>query len=52
MDTNKLLGLGARGAGAYIGWKYLGDKLPGGPLVAALVGWIVADMLIDRVTED
>lgn len=43
-----MIGIAARGGAAFAAYKYLGHRLPGGPVVAALVGWIVADLLLDK----
>lgn len=44
-----MIGIAGRAGGAFLAYKYLGNRLPGGPIVAALAGWIVADLLLDRV---
>lgn len=47
--STSALGFAGRAGAAFLAYKHLGTKVPGGPLVAALVGWIVADLVIDRV---
>lgn len=49
MDSSKIVGYGGRAAGAYLAYKHFGDKVPGGPWVAALVGWLAGGFLADNI---
>jgi hypothetical protein len=49
MDTTKIIGYGGRAAGAWLAYRHLGDRIPGGPIVAALAGWIVGGLLADNL---
>lgn len=49
MDSTKLIGWGGRAAGAWLAYRHLGSKVPGGPAVAALVGWIAGGLLADNL---
>jgi hypothetical protein len=42
--------LAARAAAALAAYKY-GARMPGGPIVAALAAWIVADLVLDRLDK-
>lgn len=48
LDTTGIVGIGIRGGAAVAAYKLLGSKVPGGPIVAALLAWIVTDLLLDR----
>lgn len=43
-----MIGIAGRAGGAFLAYKYLAGHIPGGPIAAALVGWIVADLVLDR----
>ena len=49
MNTTQAIGFAGRAGAAFAAYRYLGPKMPGGPVVAALVGWLVADLVLDRV---
>lgn len=48
MDTSKVIGLAGRAGGAFVGYRY-GPRLGVSPLLGALLGWVVADLVIDRL---
>lgn len=43
-----LIGYGGRAAGAWVAYRYLGHRVPGGPWVAAALGWLVAGLALDH----
>jgi hypothetical protein len=43
------IGIALRGAVAFGAYRVLGTRFPGGAIVAALAGWIVADLVADRI---
>lgn len=49
MDPSKILGYGGRAAGAWLAYKHLGSRVPGGPWVAAAIGWLAGGIVVDHV---
>lgn len=48
MDASKLIGFGGRAAGAWYAYRRFGAAVPGGPVVAAVLGWLAAGIIIDH----